>query len=492
MSRYVLAVDQSTQGTKGLLFDEDGVLVCRADRPHRQIISELGWVSHDPEEIRENTLGVCRDTVEKAGIDKKDVAAFGISNQRETTVAWDRETGKSICHAIVWQCARAEKVCERLTGMAEEVRKISGMNLSPYFPASKMGWIMENVPEARELAGQGRLCFGTVDSWLLSFLTREKVHATDYSNASRTQLFDITKLRWDEGLCRAFGVPVDALPEVRMSDSVFGTTDLGGFLDEPIPVCGVLGDSHGALFGQDCRRPGQVKATYGTGSSVMMNIGTEPRFSEGGLVTSLAWGMNGKVEYVFEGNLNYTGAVMTWLRKDVGLISTDVEATELARAANPNDRCYFVPAFSGLGAPYWDSRASGLLTGVSRTTGRAEIARACLECIAYQITDLTELMRKDAGVELGSLRVDGGPTASDYLMQFQADMARASVEVPNLQELSGMGAAYAAGISAGIYDPDRVYEHVKRRTYAPAMPAERRDGLYSGWKAAVKQALTHD
>ena len=492
MSRYVLAVDQSTQGTKGLLFDEDGVLVCRADRPHRQIVNELGWVSHDPEEIRENTLGVCRDTVEKAGIDKKDIAAFGISNQRETTAAWDRETGKSICHAIVWQCARAEKVCERLTGMAEEVRKISGMNLSPYFPASKMGWIMENVPEARELAGQGRLCFGTVDSWLLSFLTREKVHATDYSNASRTQLFDITKLRWDEGLCRAFGVPVDALPEVRMSDSVFGTTDLGGFLDEPIPVCGVLGDSHGALFGQDCRRPGQVKATYGTGSSVMMNIGTEPRFSEGGLVTSLAWGMNGKVEYVFEGNLNYTGAVMTWLRKDVGLIRTDAEATELARSANPNDRCYFVPAFSGLGAPYWDSRASGLLTGVSRTTGRAEIARACLECIAYQITDLTELMRRDAGVELGSLRVDGGPTASDYLMQFQADMARASVEVPNLQELSGMGAAYAAGISAGIYDPDRVYEHVKRRTYAPAMPEERRAGLYSGWKAAVKQALTHD
>ena len=492
MSRYVLAVDQSTQGTKGLLFDEDGVLVCRADRPHRQIVNELGWVSHDPEEIRENTLGVCRDTVEKAGIDKKDVAAFGISNQRETTVAWDRETGKSICHAIVWQCARAEKVCERLTGMAEEVRKISGMNLSPYFPASKMGWIMENVPEARELAGKGRLCFGTVDSWLLSFLTKERVHATDYSNASRTQLFDITKLRWDEGLCRAFGVPVDALPEVRMSDSVFGTTDLGGFLDEPIPVCGVLGDSHGALFGQDCRRPGQVKATYGTGSSVMMNIGTEPRFSEGGLVTSLAWGMNGKVEYVFEGNLNYTGAVMTWLRKDVGLIRTDAEATELARSANPNDRCYFVPAFSGLGAPYWDSRAAGLLTGVSRTTGRAEIARACLECIAYQITDLTELMRRDAGVELGSLRVDGGPTASDYLMQFQADMARAAVEVPNLQELSGMGAAYAAGISAGIYDPDRVYEHVKRRTYAPAMPEERRAGLYSGWKAAVKQALTHE
>ena len=355
-----------------------------------------------------------------------------------------------------------------------------------------MGWIMENVPEAKKLADEGRLCLGTVDSWLLSFLTKEKVHATDYSNASRTQLFDIIALRWDEELCRAFGVPVEALPEVRMSDSVFGTTDLDGYLDKPIPICGVLGDSHGALFGQDCRRPGQVKATYGTGSSVMMNIGDEPRFSSGGLVTSLAWGMNGKVEYVFEGNLNYTGAVMTWLRKDVGLIENDVEATELAKAANPNDRCYFVPAFSGLGAPYWDSKASGLLTGVSRTTGRAEIAKACLECIAYQITDLTELMRRDAGVELASLRVDGGPTASEYLMQFQSDMARASVEVPNLQELSGMGAAYAAGISAGLYDPDRVYEHVRRRVYSPAMDEGRREELYKGWQAAVRQVLTHD
>ena len=492
MSRYILAVDQSTQGTKGLLFNEDGELVCRADRPHRQIISPLGWVSHDPEEIRRNTLAVCRDTVEKAGIDKGSIAAFGISNQRETTVAWDRETGKSICDAIVWQCARAEAVCEWLSDMADTVRARTGLNLSPYFPAAKMGWIMENVPEAKKLADEGRLCLGTVDSWLLSFLTKEKVHATDYSNASRTQLFDIIALRWDEELCRAFGVPVEALPEVRMSDSVFGTTDLDGYLDDPIPICGVLGDSHGALFGQDCRRPGQVKATYGTGSSVMMNIGDEPRFSSGGLVTSLAWGMNGKVEYVFEGNLNYTGAVMTWLRKDVGLIENDVEATELAKAANPNDRCYFVPAFSGLGAPYWDSKASGLLTGVSRTTGRAEIAKACLECIAYQITDLTELMRRDAGVELASLRVDGGPTASEYLMQFQSDMARTSVEVPNLQELSGMGAAYAAGISAGLYDPDRVYEHVRRRVYSPAMDEGRREELYKGWQAAVRQALTHD
>ena len=275
-----------------------------------------------------------------------------------------------------------------------------------------------------------------------------------------------------------------------MSDDNYGETDLNGVLDHKVPICGVLGDSHGALFGQDCRVPGKVKATYGTGSSVMMHIGDRPKFSGNGLVTSLAWGVGGRVEYVFEGNLNYTGAVMTWLKKDVGLISTDMEATELACTANPNDKTYFVPAFTGLGAPYWDSHATGLLTGVTRTTGRAEIARACLDCIAYQITDLVLLMGQDAGMAIRELRVDGGPTASEYLMQFQSDMAGVSVQVPDLQELSGMGAAYAAGIAAGIYDPDTVYDHVCRREYAPGMDAERKAALYQGWQSAVRQALT--
>lgn len=274
-----------------------------------------------------------------------------------------------------------------------------------------------------------------------------------------------------------------------MSDALFGHTTLDGWLDRPIPIHGVLGDSHGALFGQDCRRPGQVKATYGTGSSVMMNLGPSPRFSQSGLVTSLAWGIGGQVEYVFEGNLNYTGAVMTWLRKEVGLITTDQEATELARRANPLDRTYFVPAFTGLGAPYWDSRATGLFTGITRTTGRAELAKACLECIAYQITDLLELMGKGSGISVKTLRVDGGPTASDYLMQLQSDLTRARVEVPNLQELSGMGPAYAAGIALGLYDRDRIFDHVRRSAYAPQMPEQERLSRYDGWKAAIRQTL---
>ena len=491
MSRYILAVDQSTQGTKGLLFDETGALVARADRPHRQIISPEGWVSHDPMEIRSNTLGVCRDVVEKAGIDKGDIVGLGLSNQRETTVAWRRDTGESICDAIVWQCARAADFCERRQDWAERVQVRTGIPLSPYFPAAKMGWILENVPEAKQLAREGKLALGTVDSWLVSFLSQDHAHKTDYSNASRTQLFDIHKLCWDQELCEAFGVPVEALPEVCMSDSCFGMTDLRGFLDKPIPIHGVLGDSHGALFGQDCRKPGQIKATYGTGSSVMMNIGTTPQASRHGLVTSLAWGMEGKVEYVFEGNLNYTGAVMTWLRQDVGLIDNDAQATEMAYAANPNDTVYFVPAFSGLGAPYWDSRAKGILTGLTRTTGRNEIAKACLECIAYQITDLTELMGEEAGIKLDSLRVDGGPTASTYLMQFQSDMARLTVQIPEIQELSGMGAAYAAGIALGVYDKEQVFAGHRRREYRPEMDPQRRNQLYEGWKQAVGQSLTH-
>lgn len=275
-----------------------------------------------------------------------------------------------------------------------------------------------------------------------------------------------------------------------MSDGDFGETDLRGLLPRKVSIHGVLGDSHGALFGQDCRKPGQIKATYGTGSSVMMHIGDQPKFSGSGLVTSLAWGIGGKVEYVFEGNLNYTGAVMTWLREDVGLISTDAEATELAYQANPNDSTYFVPAFTGMGAPYWDSRATGMLTGITRTTGRAEIARACLECIAYQITDLVELMRKDSKIPVDMLRVDGGSTASGYLMQFQSDMAGATVQIPNLQELSGMGAAYAAGTASGLYDREQIYRHIRRRDFLPHISTQVRNSLYSGWKQAVARTLT--
>lgn len=489
MSRYILAVDQSTQGTKGLLFDGNGVLIARTDRLHRQIVNDRGWVEHDPVEIIENTVAVCGDVLDKAGIDAGNVAAIGISNQRETTLMWDKATGRPLYNAIVWQCARAAEICERadISSKAEDVRAKTGIPLSPYFPAAKLRWMMDNIPEAKALAGQGKLACGTIDSWLVYCLTGN--HKTDFSNASRTQLFNIVDLKWDEELCSLFSVPLNSLPEVCMSDSNFGETDLRGLLPRPVPIHGVLGDSHGALFGQDCRKPGQVKATYGTGSSVMMHIGDKPKFSGSGLVTSLAWGMNGKVEYVFEGNLNYTGAVMTWLREDVGLISTDAEATELAYKANPNDHTYFVPAFTGLGAPYWDSRATGLLTGITRTTGRAEIAKACLDCIAYQIADLVKLMRQDSGIPVKTLRVDGGPTASRYLMQFQSDIADVVVQIPDIQELSGMGAAYMAGKQIGVYDLEQTYSHIKRLEFSPAIDHTAREDAYAGWQSAVRQAV---
>lgn len=488
---YVLAVDQSTQGTKGLLFDQEGRLIARADRPHKQIVNELGYVEHDPAEILKNTIAVCGDVIKKAGIDAAQIAAMGISNQRETSAAWNKETGKPVMNAIVWQCSRASQICERHAEEAESVRQKTGITLSPYFPASKLEWIMENVPKAKELADKDMLAMGTMDTWLIWNLTKERSFKTDYSNASRTQLFNIHTLEWDEDLLKNFGIPRSALPEVCMSDSVFGTTDLSELLPHAIPICGVLGDSHGALFGQNCRKAGELKATYGTGSSVMMNIGEELKLSDNGLVTSLAWGRNGKVEYVFEGNVNYTGAVITWMKDSIGLITDAGETGTLAEEANPEDRTYFVPAFTGLGSPYWDSEATGMFTGITRTTGKKELVKACVESIAYQITDLIELMRKESGFDIEAIRVDGGPTANRYLMQFQCDMADAVVQIPELQELSGMGAAYMAGIAAGIYNPEKVYEHISYTAFVPKADAVQRELHYRGWKAAVKQVLVH-
>ena len=491
MGKYILAVDQSTQGTKGLLFNENGILVKRCDKSHKQIVNDKGWVEHDPEEFLANTKEVLKEVILETGVDKSDILALGISNQRETTVLWNKDTGKPIYNAVVWQCSRATEICKKHEPDAEEIRQITGISLSPYFPAAKIEWLLENVECAKELMREKKLAIGTVDSFLIYSLTKEHVHKTDYSNASRTQLFDIRELKWSNRCCEIFGIDKDALPEVCMSDSLFGMTDLDGFFDKPIPIHGVLGDSHGALFGQDCRKPGQLKATYGTGSSVMMNIGDKCVVGEAGVVTSLAWGMNGKVEYVFEGNLNYTGAVISWLKNDVELIIKDAQTQVMAENANPLDKTYFVPAFTGLGAPYWDSDATGMLTGITRTTGKNEIAKACLECIAYQITDLLKLMSKESKVRITQLRVDGGPTANSYLMQFQADMSDAAVSVPNLQELSGMGAAYAAGIAIGLYDPDKIYDHVERKEYLPSMDEKVRDEKYSGWQQAIKQTLLH-
>lgn len=491
MEKYILSIDQSTQGTKAMLFDAAGRLTARADRPHRQYVDERGWVSHDLDEIYANVLAVCRDVVDKAGIDPAQIVAFGISNQRETVAAWDKADGTPVGQAIVWQCARAKDICDALTAHADNVREKTGLPLSPYFSAPKMAWILQNRPEAAALAQQGRLALGTIDSYLVYRLSVEHSFKTDYSNASRTQLFNIRTLRWDDELCALYGVPRACLPEVCMSDSVFGTTTLGGLLPCAVPICGVLGDSHAALLGQNCRTPGQTKATYGTGSSVMMQTGERLVTSRNGLATSLAWGLNGKVEYVLEGNLNYTGAVITWLKKDVALLASDAESETLARAANPADKTYFVPAFTGLGAPYWDSEATGLLTGITRTTGKAEIVKACVECIAYQITDLVERMAQDAGLPLAELRVDGGPTANSYLMQFQSDMVQVEVSVPDIQELSGFGAACAAGFVCGLYDPTAVYGNMTRHRYIPVMDAAAREEKYAGWGRAVKSALMH-
>lgn len=488
MSKFILSIDQSTQGTKALLFDDSGALVCRADRPHRQIIDERGWVEHDPEEIIRNTIQVVKDVVEKAGVDKSDLAALGLSNQRETSVAWDRATGKPVCNAIVWQCARGAAICEALEkqGYAETVRCATGLRLSPYFPAAKLAWIMQNVTGVAERARKGEICVGTIDSWLVYNLSLDRRHRTDYSNASRTQLFNINALSWDGELLELFGIDPKCMAQVIDSDGDYGETDFGGWLDRPVPIRGVLGDSHGALFGQGCLEPGMTKATYGTGSSIMMNVGEVPVFSDSGVVTSLAWKIGGKVNYVLEGNINYTGAVITWLKDDLKLIDSPGETEALARAANPGDRCYLVPAFSGLGAPYWDSGARAAIVGMSRTTGKSEIVRAGLDCIVYQIADIVKAMGESAGVSIGELRADGGPTRNGYLMQFQSDMLGIPVRIPDSEELSGIGAAYAAGLASGMYDK-RVFDVLKRQSYEPAMAAEVRSDKYSGWQDAVRR-----
>ena len=490
MGSYILGIDQSTQGTKALLFDEAGKLTARADLPHRQIINEQGWVEHDPEEIYANTILAVKNVVEKSGIRKRDLLGAGISNQRETSLVWNR-AGKSLYNAIVWQDARAYDICKAVErqGMADSVRLCSGINLSPYFPAPKLAWMIRNVNGVIEEAKKGQLRLGTVDTFLIYRLTGGEVYKTDYSNASRTQLFNIRTLKWDEMLCNTFGIPMESLPHVEDSDGDYGKTDFEGFLDCPIPIRGVLGDSHGALFGQGCVREGMLKVTYGTGSSCMMNVGKKPVFSNSGLVSSLAWKISGEVNYVLEGNINYTGAVITWLQKDLGLIGSAAETEGLAQSANSQDHSYQVPAFSGLGAPYWNSNARALIYGMSRTTGKAELVRAALESIAYQITDIILAMQADAPAGVSEIRTDGGPTRNSYLMQFQSDIARLPVAVSPTEELSGMGAAYATGAALGLYDTEALFRSVNRKGFSPKLEAERVSERYKGWKNAVNHAL---
>ena len=490
MGKYILGIDQSTQGTKALIVDKKGRLCARCDIAHKQMISREGWISHNPEEIYAGTIQVVKNVVEKAGINKNSLVAVGISNQRETTAVWDR-AGKPLCPAIVWQCDRARKVSDRLIekGYGDVVRAKTGISLSPYFPASKMAWILENVSKARELTDSGDLMLGTMDAFLIYRLTGGRDFRTDYSNASRTQLFNISKLMWDDDLCEIFGVPEKCLPKVTASDACFGETDFDGYLDEKIPIHGVLGDSHAALLGHGCLEAGMTKTTYGTGSSVMMNVGEKPVFSENGIVSSLAWKLGDSVNYVLEGNINYAGAVISWLKNDVKLIDSAAETEALSYEAAKEDDSYLVPAFTGLGAPYWDSHARAILCNMSRTTGRAEIVRDAVECIAYQITDIIKAMEKDSGSKIKELCVDGGPTGNNYLMQFQSDMADVAIHISEAEEMSGLGAAYAAGLGMGFFDRKTLFQGEDRKTYLPEMSHEDVAKKYDGWKKAVERAL---
>ena len=454
MKKYVLGIDQSTQGTKG--------------------------------------IQVVKNVVEKAGIDKEEILTLGISNQRETAVCWNKNTGRPVYNAIVWQCARGEAICNKIAedGYAQMVQEHSGIPLSPYYSAAKIAWVLQNVPEAKEAADKGELAVGTMDSYLVYQLTKDHAFKTDYSNASRTQMFNVSALDWDEELISLFGIKKEMLAEICDSNALYGYTDFDGYLEEAIPIHGVMGDSHGALYGQGCVNPGMIKATYGTGSSIMMNVGEKPIFSDKGVVTSLAWSLSGKVNYVLEGNINYTGAVITWLQKDLGLIASAKETEELAKSANPGDTTYLVPAFTGLGAPYWDSKAKAVVSGITRTTGKAELVRAALDCIVYQISDVVNAMAEDSGIKVDELRVDGGPTKNGYLMQFQSDILDIPVQVPDAEELSAMGPAYAAGIAMGIYEQTALFESLNRTRFTPEMDAETRCTKYTGWKESVGLVLT--
>ncbi|MBS5865966.1 MAG: glycerol kinase GlpK [Coriobacteriaceae bacterium] len=494
MRRFVLSIDQSTQGTKAVLFAEDGTVVAKTARTHNQIINELGWVSHNPEQIMTNVLAVCRDVCKTAGVRSHEVVAFGISNQRETCLAWDRETREPLAHAVVWQCGRAKDVCTELASsherMAERVKALSGLDLSPYFSASKMTWLLRNEPEVREAAKRGTLCLGTIDSWLIFKLSEEHAFLTEPSNACRTQLLDLGNGEWSDELCNDFGVPRFALAQVVPSDSVFGHTTLGGLFPDAIPICGVLGDSQAALAAQNCLTIGDTKATYGTGSSVMMQTGDKVVISKNGLVSSIAWDFGGQRSYVLEGNLNYTGAVISWLKDQMNLIGDPEEVESIIARANPADKSYFVPAFTGLGAPWWNANATGIFTGITRTTGRAEMVKACAECIPYQVSDVLSALRSDAGIDIHELRVDGGPTRNAYLMQMQADISGTEVVTSSLTELSAAGAAFVAGRSEGIWIENAIYNQVNHGSYIPHMPQNERDKKVAGWHAAVKQTIT--
>ncbi len=492
MSSYILALDQGTTSSRAIVFDHDGAIVASEAHEFTQHFPEPGWVEHDANEIWDTQLRALRGAVASAGIGFGDIAAIGITNQRETTVVWDRQTGEPIRPAIVWQSRQTVPICEDLKarGLEERFRQRTGLVVDAYFSGTKIKWILDQTDGARERAARGELAFGTIDSWLVYKLTGGRVHATDYSNASRTLVYDIFKLQWDAELLGLLEIPSAMLPEVRDSSGSFGETDPELLDGASLPIAGVAGDQQAALFGQTCFEPGSLKNTYGTGCFILMNTGSEARRSESGLLTTLAWGLDGRVDYALEGSIFVAGAAVQWLRDQLGLIADAAESEVLARSVDDTGGVYLVPAFTGLGAPYWDPTARGALTGLTRGSSRAHIVRAALEAIAYQTRDVLRCFEADTGLEARELQVDGGAAANDFLMQFQADLLGIPLRRPRVLETTALGAAYLAGLAVGFWkDQGEIRSNWQEgRRFEPRLSEAERDGLYAGWLRAVERA----
>ncbi len=491
MDKYIMALDLGTTSCRCIIFDKNGRICSAAQKEFTQYFPQPGWVEHDAEEIWATQTGLMYEAMSKIDITINEIAGIGITNQRETTVLWDKETGRPVHKAIVWQCRRTAGYCDELKklGMAEFLRSKTGLVLDAYFSATKLRWLLDNVIGARERAEKGKLLFGTVDSWIIWKLTGGKVHVTDYSNASRTMLFNIHTLKWDEEILRVLKIPQQILPEVKPSSHVYGYTDSKLFGRE-VPIAGAGGDQQCALFGQTCFERGEVKNTYGTGGFMLMNTGTAPVNSHNGLVTTIAWGVDDKVEYALEGSIFVAGAAVQWLRDELGLIRDAAESEVLAKSVPDANGCYVVPAFVGLGAPYWDQYARGAIVGLTRGVNRNHIVRATLESIAYQVNDVLTAMQEDSGMPITSLRVDGGACDNDFLMQFQADILNTSVVRPYCIETTAMGAAYLAGLAVGYWrsKEEILANHVIAAEFKPQMGQAKRESLLQGWHNAVKAA----
>ena len=490
MAKYVMALDAGTTSNRCILFNENGEICSIAQKEFTQYFPKPGWVEHEANEIWITMLHVAQQAMANIGALCTDIAAIGITNQRETTILWDRETGEPISRAIVWQCRRTAEFTEDLKAAHPEIielfREKTGLVIDPYFSGTKIRWILDNVDGARELAKEGRLAFGTVDSWLIYKLTKGKVHVTDYSNASRTLLFNINTLCWDEELCRILDIPMNILPKAMPSSCIYGESD-PEYFGGPIKIAGAAGDQQAALFGQTCFNPGEAKNTYGTGCFMLMNIGEKPVYSQNGLLTTIAWGIDGKVEYALEGSVYVAGAAIQWLRDEMKLVDTAPDSEYFARKVPDTNGCYVVPAFTGLGAPYWDPFARGAIVGLTRGVNRNHIIRATLESLAFQTNDVLHAMELDSGIHLSALKVDGGACKNDFLMQFQADIINTPVRRPECVETTAMGASYLAGLAVGFWKSkeDVLKNWMIDRVFTPAMDEARREEELKGWNKAV-------